>query len=134
MRRPFIRSTLAAGAIAAVMASGVAVAQPASAHRDGTCNSRDVCVWRHAGYTGGVMDYQYNDNDFRDERYFGASSYSVHDSVSSVWNYDPYCTANFYKDIQYGYWIWANGPGGGHVYNLTTIGWNDVADSVYWTC
>jgi hypothetical protein len=87
--------------LVALLASVFAMAPPASAHRDGACNTKtDVCVWEDHYQDLGRMDYAHPDDNFQDERYFITQN-PVNDSVSSVVNYNWYCDAWFFRDKEY---------------------------------
>jgi hypothetical protein len=125
--------TLAVG-ITASTVSVFALASPAAANRDGACNYTDVCVREHRNYEGGVMDYSKNDDNFQDERFFGTHN-SVNDAISSVINYDSYCSVNFYRNAKYNTFIYGLTVGGEY-YDLKvqTMSGNDEASSLDWRC
>jgi len=80
---------------AAVVALVVGVASPASAaHKDGWCDSGELCLFYNDGLGGAWIDFYYGDNDHRNDRFIGGPGKSgylqiVADHAQSAFNRDP---------------------------------------------
>jgi Peptidase inhibitor family I36 len=85
---------LVAGTVAGVAAMA-GVASPASAaHKDGKCDSGELCLFYSDGFGGAWIDYTFGDNDHRNDRFIGGAGRAgynqpVNDAAQSAWNFDP---------------------------------------------
>lgn len=74
--------------------AGVASPASASNHKDGTCESGELCLFKLDGFGGAWIDYTFGDNDHRNDRFIGGpgrTGYNtvVADRAQSAWNFDP---------------------------------------------
>jgi hypothetical protein len=83
------------------MALALVAAAPAVAHKDGYCNLGDVCVHEHPDYGGGRLDYLWNDDDYRNDRWAWSVPGFVDNRVSSVRNFDVHNDVDFYRNPGY---------------------------------
>jgi hypothetical protein len=85
-----IKSVVATGAVAAAVAGvGLAGSAPAAAHKDGRCDSGDMCLYYLTGFRGPIFDLFVSDNDFSDDRFPG-TSIPANDNTESGSNHDTY--------------------------------------------
>ncbi|WP_043625936.1 peptidase inhibitor family I36 protein [Nonomuraea candida] len=63
--------------------------------QDGICEARELCVYRQINYDW-VSDFKASDTDWSNNTYPDHPSYSLNNSVSSVWNRNP-CNAVLYS-------------------------------------
>jgi hypothetical protein len=83
------------------MALALAAAAPAVAHKDGFLNPGDVGVYEHANYDGGMLDYFFNDDDYRNDRWAWYPHNPVDNKASSVRNFDATNEVDFYRNPGY---------------------------------
>jgi hypothetical protein len=92
-RNSRLRRRLATLGTAAALVGGVGVATagPASAatHKNGVCESGELCLYYLTDYRGPVFDLYVSDNDFSND-YFPGTSTRANDNTESVWNRDTY--------------------------------------------
>ncbi|MFD7431152.1 peptidase inhibitor family I36 protein [Streptomyces sp. NPDC091387] len=119
---------------AVALAAGFGIAGSASAAAasyDGSCgadNGGEICLYRDAGYTGGIYDTIHSLSNYTSYYTYHGTSIQLNNSVSSAWNRDPDTGARIFANAGY------SGPqvylsGNGYVYNMAEAGLNDVASS-----
>ena len=116
------------------LAAGFAMAGSSSAFAasyDGSCgddNGGEICLYKDAGYSGGIYDTVHSLSNYTSYYTYWNSSDKINNTVSSAWNRDPNTGARIYANAGY------SGPqvylsGNGYVYNMAEAGLNDMASS-----
>jgi hypothetical protein len=116
---------LAAVALLVLLIGG---ASPATAaNMNGLCELGEVCVYQHIFGGGFHLDYDYDDADFRNDRFWRTGT-SVDNQVSSVGSWDPIHLGHFYRHPGYSGHLFGVDPLGG--FNILPVG-NDQSSSLY---
>jgi hypothetical protein len=115
----------------------ITLGNPASAHKDGFCDSVDICVWEDNNYSGGFLDYAIADDSFLNDVFFVTANI-VDNRISSGRNFDPNCEAWLYRHPGFSTdWVLVAKPAGqtgDRTQDMGANGRNDLLSSLNWHC
>ncbi|GAA4007823.1 hypothetical protein GCM10022247_32480 [Allokutzneria multivorans] len=72
-----------------------------AASKNGKCESGELCVYRLANYTGGLLDFVGDDANYTNGDVFHGTTYSLDNRATSVVNNDPARCVTLYQDINH---------------------------------
>jgi len=132
MKHKSVRLTLAT--FTAVIVSMLMLSAPASATSYGDCTLGNVCLYKDTGGGGGIKLYgghedQYTGN-FLNCTWNPAVGCAVDNNASSVYNHGSSSNVMLYSSASYGGSNFSATRG--WAYNLSAVGFNDVATSHKW--
>ncbi|MCP3801561.1 peptidase inhibitor family I36 protein [Allokutzneria sp. A3M-2-11 16] len=124
-----VRRTVAvlASALLLVLATG---GTASAASKNGKCESGELCVYRLANYTGGLLDFVGDDANYTNGDVFHGTTYTLDNRATSVVNNDPARCVTLYQDISHAKPMITIGPRSA-VSNLRLL--DNLASSHKWT-